>query len=289
MKKYLWSMRPKQWVKNFFIFAPLVFSENLFETELVLRSLLAFAIFCLLSGCVYILNDIMDLEKDRLHPLKRFRPLASGQIGVTKARAFAVFLFVVSFIFSFYLDETFCIIASIYFLLNILYSFYLKNVVIVDVFIVASGFFLRVLGGAEVINVSVSSWLLICTILLALFLAFSKRRHEIVILDQEAVQHRKILAEYSPYFLDQMISVATASTVVSYTLYTLSEETVTKFETRGLILTVPFVLYGIFRYYYLIHQKKVGGNPTAVLLTDRPLMINTILWIVTAGIIIYAT
>lgn len=282
-------MRPKQWVKNFFIFAPLVFSENLFDGALVLRSVLAFAIFCLLSGCVYILNDIMDLEKDRLHPIKRFRPLASGQISVTAARAFAVFLFVVSFLFSYYLDQSFCIIACVYFLLNILYSFYLKNVVIVDVFIVASGFFLRVLGGAEVINVSVSSWLLICTILLALFLAFSKRRHEIVILDEEAVQHRKILAEYSPYFLDQMISVATASTVVSYILYTLSEETVTKFHTRALIFTVPFVLYGIFRYYYLIHQKKGGGNPTTALLTDKPLMINTVLWILTSGLIIYMT
>lgn len=287
MMQLIWSMRPKQWVKNLFIFAPLVFSENLFAVTLVMKAVMAFFIFCLLSGCVYIINDIMDLEKDRMHPIKRFRPLASGQVSVTAAKSFALFLFAVSLVLSFYLSASFGLVACIYFLLNLLYSFYLKNVVIVDVFIVATGFFLRVFGGAKVIDVDVSSWLLVCTILLALFLAFSKRRNELVILNEEATRHRKILAEYSPYFLDQMISVTTTSTVVSYLLYTISDETVAKFHTRALILTVPFVLYGIFRYLYVVHQKEGGGNPTTALLTDKPLMVNMLLWIMTAGIIIY--
>jgi 4-hydroxybenzoate polyprenyltransferase len=280
-------MRPKQWVKNLFIFAPLVFAEQLLVFPYILKTCAAFFCFCLLSGCVYILNDIMDLEKDRMHPVKRFRPLASGQVKVSLAQAFAVVLFLMSMSLAFYLDLYFGIISCVYFLMNVAYSFHLKNVVIVDVFIVASGFFLRVLGGAEVIDVHVSSWLLVCTILLALFLAFSKRRHELVILEHEATQHRKILAEYSPYFLDQMISVVTASIVVCYLLYTIAEETVTKFETRALIITVPFVLYGIFRYLYLVHQKEGGGNPTTELLSDRPLMVNMALWIITAGLIIY--
>jgi 4-hydroxybenzoate polyprenyltransferase len=287
MMKYFWSMRPKQWVKNLFIFAPLVFSEHLFDAALVVRAVMAFLIFCLLSGCVYILNDIMDLEKDKMHPVKRFRPLASGQVSVTVAKVLAFLLFGVSFVLSYFLSPSFALIACVYFFLNLLYSVALKNVVIVDVFIVATGFFLRVLGGAKVIDVEVSSWLLICTILLALFLAFSKRRHELIILNEDATRHRKILAEYSPYFLDQMISVTTATTVVSYILYTISEETITKFHTRALIFTVPFVLYGIFRYLYLIHQKEGGGNPTSALLSDTPLMVNMILWVLTAGIIIY--
>ncbi len=287
MSKLIYSMRPKQWVKNFFIFAPLVFSENLFNPPLVLKAILAFLSFCFLSGCVYILNDVMDLEKDKMHPIKRFRPIASGQVKVASANVFAVFMFIISIALAFYLDREFGIIACIYFLMNLAYSLHLKNVVIMDVFIVATGFFLRVYGGAEIIDVSVSSWLLVCTILLALFLAFSKRRHELVILDSEARQHRQILEEYSPYFLDQMISVVTASMVVSYLLYTVAEETVTKFNTRSLIITVPFVLYGIFRYLYLIHQKEGGGNPTTELLSDRPLMITMLLWILTAGIIIY--
>jgi 4-hydroxybenzoate polyprenyltransferase len=274
-------------VKNLFIFAPLIFSENLFDLELVIKATMAAFSFCLMSGCVYIVNDIMDLEKDKMHPIKRFRPLASGEVKVAYAKAFSCFILLISLALAFYLDRNFGIIACGYFLLNIAYSYHLKHVVIMDVFIVASGFFLRVLGGAEVINVDVSSWLLICTLLLSLFLAFSKRRHELVILDENATQHRKILAEYSPYFLDQMISVVTASTVVSYILYTTSEETVMKFNTRALILTVPFVLYGIFRYLYLVHQKEGGGNPTTALLSDIPLMMNMILWILTAGLIIY--
>ncbi|MFQ6103881.1 MAG: decaprenyl-phosphate phosphoribosyltransferase [Candidatus Glassbacteria bacterium] len=287
MIKLLRSTRPKQWVKNLFIFAPLLFSENLFNASLVSKSVLAFISFCMLSGCVYIINDIMDLEKDKMHPIKRFRPLASGEVRVLSACIAATLLFLVSLMLAYSLDRNFSIIALVYFLLNLAYSIRFKHIVIVDVFIVATGFFLRVLGGAEVIHVNVSSWLLICTILLALFLAFSKRRHELVILNEEAIQHRKILAEYSPYFLDQMISVVTASIVVSYLLYTTSEETVTKFNTRALVLTVPFVLYGIFRYLYLVHQKEGGGNPTLELLNDKPLMFNMILWILTAGIIIY--
>ena len=280
------SMRPKHWIKNLFIFAPVVFSQNLLNPVVLWRAALVCISFCFLTGCVYIINDIMDLEKDRIHPIKRFRPLAAGTVKVSHAKAFAVSLLGMSLLLSFVLNTNFGIITSVYFLINLAYSFYLKNVVIVDVFIISVGFFLRVLGGAEVLGVDVSSRLLICTILLALFLAFSKRRHELVILDEEAKQHRKILAEYSPYFLDQMISVVTASTVVTYLLYTISDETVAKFNTRYLIVTVVFVLYGVFRYLYLVHQKAGGGNPTTELIGDRPLMLNMVLWILTASLII---
>jgi len=188
---------------------------------------------------------------------------------------------------AFSLSFPFGMVAVSYLILQILYSFYLKHVVILDVFSVASGFVLRVVGGAEVIHVPISSWLLICTILLSLFLAMSKRRHELILLEDNAVHHRKILYEYSPYFLDQMISVVTSSTVIAYALYTMSEETVKKFHTDNLKFTIPFVIYGIFRYLYLIHQKNEGGNPEMVLLTDKPLIINILLYGLVVGFILY--
>lgn len=287
MRNLIISMRPKQWVKNFFILMPLVFSENLFDFPVVSKAMIAFGLFCLLSGCVYIINDTGDLEKDRLHPIKKSRPIASGELNASHAAIFAACLILTSIGLAFSLDRNFGYIACLYFLLNVAYSFFLKNVVLLDVFIIASGFCLRVIGGAEVIDVHISSWLLVCTMLLSLFLAFAKRRHELVILDSEAERHREILAEYNPYFLDQMISVVTASTVISYLMYTVSEETVRKFNTRYLILTVPFVLYGVFRYLYLIHRREGGGSPSTELLNDRPLLITMILWTVTAGVIIY--
>ena len=185
------------------------------------------------------------------------------------------------------LNLEFFLLLTSYFILQIFYSFWLKNVVILDVFIVAAGFFLRVLAGGLVIEVYVSPWILICTLLLALFLALSKRRHELILLDAEAKNHRPILGEYSPYLLDQMIAVVTASTVISYCLYTISTETITKFGTKNLIFTVPFVLYGVFRYLYLIHQKAEGGTPEMLIIKDKPLLISIFLWILTASSIIY--
>jgi 4-hydroxybenzoate polyprenyltransferase len=281
------SIRPQQWLKNLFIFAPLIFSENIFHRSMFLQSLLAFVVFCLLSGALYILNDLKDIEEDRLHPIKSKRPLAAGRLKKSQAITAFVVLSFVSLLLAAMVNREFLWVCLVYFVLQIAYSFALKHVVILDVFIVASGFFLRVIAGAVAIQVQISPWLLICTTLLALFLALSKRRHEILLLDEEAMNHRPILKEYSPYLLDQMISVATASTVIAYCLYTISGETIEKFGTNKLILTIPFVLYGIFRYLYLIHQKAEGGTPETLILKDRPLLFDIFLWIITAALIIY--
>jgi 4-hydroxybenzoate polyprenyltransferase len=287
IKEIIKSLRPQQWLKNLFIFAPLIFSENIFNRSMALQALQAFGVFCLLSGALYILNDLKDLEEDKLHPIKSKRPLARGELKKRQAIAAFVILSFISFVLAELVTMEFLLICLAYFVLQVAYSFALKHVVILDVFIVASGFFLRVIAGAVAIKVYISPWLLICTTLLALFLALSKRRHEIILLDKEAINHRPILKEYSPYLLDQMISVVTASTVIAYCLYTISGDTIEKFGTNKLILTIPFVLYGIFRYLYLIHQKAKGGTPETLIIKDRPLLLDIALWVVTAALIIY--
>lgn len=288
LKGLIKSARPKQWIKNFFIFAPLIFSQNLFEIPLLIKSVIAFAAFCLLSSSLYILNDIRDLDEDRHHPIKSKRPLASGKIRQTQAwTAFGILLVSSVAVSILFLNQQFLVAALIYVILQFSYSFGLKHVIILDVFIIAAGFIIRVIAGGFAINVLISHWLLICTLLLALFLALSKRRHEMILLGEDAINHRPILKEYSPYLLDQMIAVVTASTIIAYCLYTISEETIARFGTYELIYTVPFVLYGIFRYLYLIHRKSEGGSPEALILKDKPLLIDVFLWVVTAGIIIY--
>ncbi len=281
------SLRPQQWIKNLFIFAPLIFSQNILNLSLLLKTSAAFGLFCLISGSCYILNDLQDIEEDKRHPLKAMRPLASGRLTKKIAVVFIIVIALSSSILAFLLGRYFFYILLAYFFMQVAYSVRLKHVVILDVFIVAAGFFLRVIAGGLVIDVYISPWLLICTFLLALFLALGKRRHEIVILDKGAENHRPILGEYSPYLLDQMIAVVTASIVVSYCLYTISVETVTKFGTKKLVYTVPFVLYGIFRYLYLIHQKAEGGSPEMLIIKDKPLLIAIFLWIFSASLIIY--
>ena len=281
------TMRPKQWTKNLLLFAALIFSQNLFQTAMLGDVIIAFLIFCFLSGSVYTLNDLIDLNQDRQHPKKSQRPLASGNLKSPVAIISGVILVSLSLTSAFWLSTNFAWIALGYFILQIAYSTLLKHVVILDVLAVSTGFVLRAIAGAEVINVPISSWLLICTILLALFLALGKRRHEILLLEENAVHHRKILYEYSPGLLDQMISVATASTVVVYALYTMSAETIKKFHTDNLKYTIPFVLYGIFRYLYLIHQKSEGGSPEKILLNDKPLLINIILYLITIWFFTY--
>ena len=282
------SMRPRQWTKNLILFAALIFSQNIFSPLLLFKAVAAFAIFCFLSGCVYIINDLLDLKQDKIHPIKSKRPLASGKLKPATAVIAAIALFCLSFgSAAAFTNLTFMIVALIYFVLQMAYSTLLKHVVILDVFCIAAGFVLRAIGGAEVIDVPFSTWLLFCTMLLSLFLALSKRRHELLLLEDDAVHHRKILFEYSPYLLDQMISVVTASTVITYTLYTVSEDTVSKFGTDRLKFTIPFVLYGIFRYLYLIHQKNEGGSPERVLLNDLPLIICVLLYGLTVGLILY--
>ncbi|MCX6562399.1 MAG: decaprenyl-phosphate phosphoribosyltransferase [Candidatus Aminicenantes bacterium] len=281
------SLRPSQWTKNLFVFAALVFARKILDGPLVLRTLAAFGIFCLLSGSIYLVNDVLDYEEDRIHPKKSRRPIAAGLIRRGPAAGMAVVLAAVSLACAFVLNPGFFIVGAVYFVLQIAYSIKLKHVVILDVFIVASGFVLRVMAGGLVIHVPLSSWLLICTTLLALFIAMSKRRHELVLLEENASAHRPILKEYSAYLLDQMISVVTASTVIAYCLYTVSEDTVKKFGTSDLIYTTPFVLYGIFRYLYLVHKKGEGGSPEELILKDKPLAVSVLLWIATAVGILY--
>lgn len=247
----------------------------------------AFAIFCALSGVVYLINDVADREADRRHPLKARRPIASGAVAPSVALGTAALLGATALAAAFWLRPAFGGIAAAYVALFALYSGPLKHIVILDVLTIASGFVLRAVAGAVVIAVPISHWLLLCTILLALFLALSKRRHELVLLAEEATGHRPSLEEYSPYLLDQMISVVTASTLMAYVFYTVSPETSDKFGTDMLGLTVPFPLYGIFRYLYLVHQRSGGGSPTEMLLTDRPLLICVAFWALTVVVIIY--
>lgn len=282
----LQALRAPQWIKNLFIFAPLLFSQNLMNGPLLLVTIRAFVAFCMISSAQYIFNDIRDLEEDRVHPVKSRRPLASGRMKVGVAIALLVGMGVGGILIAATINLPFLLIAAGYFVLQVLYTLWLKHIVILDVFIIAAGFLIRVIAGGLAIRVEVSSWLLICTILLSLFLALGKRRYELTLLQGEAAQHRPILREYTPYLLDQMISVVTASTFVAYCLYTISPDTVEKFGTKNLIFTVPFVLYGIFRYLYLIHQKSEGGTPEALVIRDKPLLLDIFLWVVTAALIL---
>jgi 4-hydroxybenzoate polyprenyltransferase len=281
------SLRPSQWTKNLIIFAGLIFGQRLLDPRAVLQASAAFAVFCALSGVVYLVNDIADREADRKHPLKRFRPIASGQVPVPLAIGLAVALGTIALGVAFWLRLEFGVIAATYLTLLALYSGPLKHIVIIDVLTIAIGFVLRAAAGAIVIAEPVSHWLMIVTVLLALFLALSKRRHELVLLADGATSHRRILQEYSPYLLDQMIAVVTASTLVAYAFYTVSPETIQKFNTDKLGLTLPFPLYGIFRYLYLVHQKAGGGSPSDMLLNDKPLLLCVALWAATVALIIY--
>lgn len=281
MIKDLWSaLRPPQWVKNLVVFAAVIFARRYHDLDKLVLAGVAFVCFCLISSAVYLINDLFDRSGDRNHPAKKDRPIASGRVSTTAALVTAFVLGLVGLSVSVVvLEPLFLAVIGGYILLNLAYSTALKHVVILDVMTIAGGFVLRAVGGGLAVDVPISSWLLLCTTLLALFLGFGKRRHELVLLGDRADEHRGILTEYSPYFLDQMIGVVTASTVVAYSFYTLSTEVQEKLGTHKLFLTVPFVLYGVFRYLYLIHQRRVGGNPTRVLLTDRPLLLTVLLWL----------
>ena len=281
------ALRPAQWTKNLLVFAGLLFGMQLFVPSAVARALGAFVIFCALSGAVYLINDIADRESDRRHPLKARRPIASGALRVSTAAVAAAVIAAVALSASLALGRTFALVAAAYVALQLLYSGPLKQIVIIDVLTVSIGFVLRAVAGAVAVRVEFSKWLLVCTTLLALFIALAKRRHEIVLLAGDAATHRPILGEYSPYLLDQMISVVTASTLVAYIFYTISPETQEKFETPWLGLTVPFPLYGIFRYLYLVHRREGGGSPSDLLLTDRPLLVCVALWALAVAAIIY--
>jgi 4-hydroxybenzoate polyprenyltransferase len=280
-------LRHSQWTKNLLVFAPLIFAVKLYDLTAVVRSAWAFAVFCALSGVVYLFNDVMDRENDRRHPVKRHRPIAAGAVPVPIALGSAALLAASGLSAAFFLGWRFGAVAGGYLALQSLYSGPLKHIVIIDVLTLALGFVFRAVGGAVAIGVSISHWLFVCTILLALFIALAKRRHELVLLGDSATSHRPILGEYTSYLLDQMIAVVAASTLIAYIFYTISPETEQKFGTTWLGLTIPFPLYGIFRYLYLMHMREGGGTPADLLLTDRPLLTCVTLWVVAVVLIIY--
>jgi len=284
----LWQLlRPTQWSKNLVVFAALIFAKHLFNRADVVLVSLGFVAFCLTASAAYVMNDLRDCERDRQHPLKSLRPLPAGRVRRSTATILAVILLVAGLGISLALHPGFGILVVLYFALQIAYTFWLKEAVILDVMAIAAGFVIRAAAGGVIIAVPVSPWLIICTFLLALFLGFSKRRHELILLEGRATEHRASLKEYSPYFLDQMIAVVTASTVVAYAIWTVSPEIREKLGTEKLYLTIPFVLFGIFRYLYLVHQREEGGNPTQLLLTDRPLLLDVLFWIITVAVLLY--
>jgi len=281
--------RPGQWTKNGLLFGGIVFAGEVRDLGKLETVVVATALFCLLSSSVYIVNDILDREFDRAHPKKRIRPIASGAIGVGTGAGIAVVLMAIGLGGAWLINLNFFLISLGFLVLNFLYSLFLKQLIILDVMTIAISFVLRAYAGALAIEVPASGWMLMNTLLLALFLSFGKRRHEMVLLEAEAGNHRASLTGYTPYLLDQMMGVTTASVLVVYMLYTFSPEVKDKLGTDHLYITIPFVVYGIFRYLYLIHRKEEGGSPTRVLLTDWPILITVVLWLLTAMLLIYPT
>ncbi len=280
------TMRPKQWTKNVIIFAALIFDNKLLNPTLFLHTLAGFLLFCLISGVVYILNDLVDVDKDRTHPHKLHRPLPSGRLSKRTALLGIFTLTLFSLGMAAWVDWVFFYILFGYLLLQLLYSLYLKNIVLLDVMAIAAGFVLRVSAGAALVTAErFSPWLYICTTLLALFLGLSKRRGEIILLDTEAGNHRTTLKHYNIYLLDQLINMVTASTIVAYALYTFSAPNLP--ANYSMMLTIPFVIYGLFRYMYLIHAEGCTLPPDEVLLTDRPFLINIVLWGLSAMLVMY--
>ena len=281
------SMRPEQWTENLFVFAALLFGGRLVDPIAVFQVSAAFAIFCAVSASAFLLDDVADREADRQHPLMGRRPISSGELPVPAAIAAASVLGGVSLLAAFAVRPALALVTASYLSLLILYSTRLKHIVIIDALTIATAFVLRTLAGAVVVAVPISSWLLVCTTLLALFLALSKRRHELTLHGDTATGQRRTLQEYSPHLLDQMISVVTPSTLIAYSVYATSAETAARLGTTRLGLTIPFVLYGILRYLYLVHQKRRGGSPAALLLTDRPLLVCVALWALSVVVLLY--
>jgi 4-hydroxybenzoate polyprenyltransferase len=281
------ALRPRQWTKNFAALAPLLFAKAVFRQDSLVRALAAVAAFCLVSGGVYVLNDWVDRDKDRLHPEKRKRPIASGQLGPGAAFALIAVVWAGGLSIAGWTRMEFLYVVAGYITLQVAYSFALKRVVILDVLIISTGFIFRVVGGGVAIDVPVSNWLLLCTLLLAVFLGFAKRRHEIASLQEGAVLHRENLSDYSVPMLDQMISIVAAACIVAYALYTVAPETVAKVGSDRLKFTLPFVIYGMFRYLFLVHKRNAGGSPERVLLSDVPLIIDLGLYVAVAAAVLY--
>jgi len=280
-------LRIRQWAKNVFIFFPVLFSGRLFFPFILRDSLVAFTGFCLISSGMYILNDFLDQAKDRVHPRKCKRPIASGLIGSKTALGLMAVLILLGFGVCALVNNLVVYLALMYLSLHLMYNFFAKQIVIIDVIFLAFGFHIRIWVGAMAAAVLPSVWLQLCVFILALFLGFTKRRHEIAILKDEAVTHRDVLSQYNGYFLDQMIMICATLAIVFYGLYTISSDIVGRTGGHQMVYTILFVLYGIFRYLYLAHVKNRGGDPAEVLATDYPLLINVLAWILTAGYLIY--
>lgn len=275
------SMRPKQWIKNGFVFAGLIFSKSFLKLEPLLETIYCFLLFSMVSGAVYIINDILDKEKDELHPVKCKRPIASGRLDSSRALVFSLAVLSISLTLAAFLDTGLFLILFAYFFLVLAYSLKLKNIVILDVIVLSMGFVLRTVGGAVVIGVWISPWLILCTTLLALFLALNKRRNELLVLSVKAGEHKKILDQYTPELINSMLSVITSATVMSYSLYTFSAG-----KSSYMMFTIPFVLYGIFRYQYLVLSKESGGSPELTLFRDKPLLVDVALWVIVCVVIV---
>lgn len=280
------TMRPKQWVKNVVVFAPLVFDHKLGNLTYMARTGLGLLLLCLVSGSVYLINDLVDAEKDRQHPRKRHRPIAAGRLSPAIALATAVLLLLLSLPLGFWLDPAFGAILAAYLLIQIAYSFWLKNLVILDVFLIAAGFVLRVAAGVPLVDAErFSPWMYVCMALLALFFGFAKRRHELTLLQENANSHRESLQEYSLPLLDQLLGIVSAATLVSYALYTFSAPNLP--ANHSMMLTIPFVLYAVFRYLYLVQVKGLGGEPEEIVLRDRPLQLTVLLWALSVVLTMY--
>jgi 4-hydroxybenzoate polyprenyltransferase len=281
-------VRPQQWIKNAFVFAALIFAKELFQIDPLLSTLRAFGAFCLTASSAYIVNDILDAEADRAHPKKRFRPIAAGIFTIPHALILLGSIVCLAFLLAWPLPVSFKAIIGFYFVMNLAYSFKLKEVMLLDVFIIAAGFMLRVVGGAAAIGVATSSWLVLCSLFISLFLGFAKRRGELVAAQAVGAQsERKVLHHYRLEVLDQILTITAAGTVISYALYTVAPRTIEIFGTEKLIYTTVFVIYGVFRYLHLIHSTDSTENPTAVVVSDVPILVIVGLWIAACVILIY--
>ncbi|HEV2108438.1 MAG TPA: decaprenyl-phosphate phosphoribosyltransferase [Thermomicrobiales bacterium] len=285
MPALLRAMRPLQWIKNGLVVAPLLFDRRLFDLDRVILSFGAIIAFCFVASGMYLINDVRDAEGDRHHPRKRFRPIASGDISPLVAVATAIILLVASLTISLAVRPGFTAVIGGYALLMVAYSLGLKQMVILDVFAISAGFVLRAVGGAVAIDVPISPWLYVCTMLASLLIGFGKRRHELALLGQQAVDHRANLQAYSVPLLDQFIGIVAASTVMAYALYTFDAATVP--DNQSMMLTLPFVIYGIFRYLYLIYRRDLGGSPESLIFEDRPLLASVIGWAAASAAILY--
>ena len=281
------EMRPREWSKNLLVFSGVIFSRSLLEPNNLRLSFFGFLVFCAAASGIYIFNDLCDLKADREHPTKRDRPLASGALNVSFARIALAFLLAIAMAGSLALSYTFALVIAVYLTTCIGYSLRLKDVVILDVIIIASGFVLRAVSGAVLIGVSASEWLVLCTSMVALLIGFGKRRHELILLETKAQGHRKNLGDYSLPFLDALMNICAGAAVITYALYTRADETTARVGSTAMLLTIPFVVYGVFRYLFLIHTRQTGGDPVQILFSDRPTQLNLLLWISAAGLVIY--